>query len=206
MNKNQALYLLLGLLAGSLLTFIWLTNASGAGNFGPMRMFGFRQGLDASVSDGLDQHFIEEMIPHHEGAIEMAQLALERSSRSEIRTLSTAIIESQTAEITQMEDWYRQWYGVEVPLNPSAHMGMGRGMMHGGMMGSQTTDIEALSKAENFDEAFLKEMIPHHQMAVMMAQMLLSGSQRPEMVQLGQDIIAAQEAEIEQMQSWLRSW
>ena len=80
------------------------------------------------------------------------------------------------------------------------------GMMHGGMMGGQTSDIESLKNAANFDEAFLQEMIPHHQMAVMMAQMLLSGSNRPEMEQLGQDIITAQESEIEQMRSWLAEW
>ena len=78
--------------------------------------------------------------------------------------------------------------------------------MHGGMMGGQTPDIESLKNATNFDEAFLQEMIPHHQMAVMMAQMLLSGTNRPEMKQLGQDIITAQEAEIEQMRSWLAEW
>jgi uncharacterized protein (DUF305 family) len=85
-------------------------------------------------------------------------------------------------------------------------MGMGRGMMQGGMMGGKTADIESLRNAANFDEAFLQEMIPHHQMAVMMGQMLLSGTNRPEMKQLAQDIINAQEAEIAQMRSWLEEW
>ncbi len=73
-------------------------------------------------------------------------------------------------------------------------------------MGGTTTDIEALKNASNFDRAFLQEMIPHHQMAVMMSRMLLSGTNRPEMKQLGQDIIKAQEVEIEQMRSWLEEW
>ena len=206
--KNQPLlYGIIGLLAGSLLTVLFVTNTVNTNNYGMMQMMGIRQGTNGSpMVNNLDQHFIEQMIPHHEGAIEMAKLAQERSKRLEILTLAKAIIQSQSQEITQMQTWYKNWYGTEVPVNSTVGMGMGRGMMHGGMMGGQTSDIESLKNAANFDEAFLQEMIPHHQMAVMMAQMLLSGSNRPEMEQLGQDIITAQESEIEQMRSWLAEW
>jgi len=206
--KNQPLlYGIIGLLIGSLLTVLFVTNTVNTNNYGMMQMMGIRQGINGSpMANNLDQHFIEQMIPHHEGAIEMAKLAQERSKRPEILTLAKAIIQSQSQEITQMQTWYKNWYGTEVPVNSTVGMGMGRGMMHGGMMGGQTSDIESLKNAANFDEAFLQEMIPHHQMAVMMAQMLLSGSNRPEMKQLGEDIITAQESEIEQMRSWLAEW
>ncbi len=206
--KNQPLlYGIIGLLIGSLLTVLFVTNTVNTNNYGMMQMMGIRQGTNGSpMANNLDQHFIEQMIPHHEGAIEMAKLAQERSKRPEILTLAKAIIQSQSQEITQMQTWYKNWYGTEVPVNSTVGMGMGRGMMHGGMMGGQTSDIESLKNAANFDEAFLQEMIPHHQMAVMMAQMLLSGSNRPEMKQLGEDIITAQESEIEQMRSWLAEW
>ena len=206
--KNQPLlYGIIGLLIGSLLTVLFVTNTVNTNNYGMMQMMGIRQGINGSpMANNLDQHFIEQMIPHHEGAIEMAKLAQERSKRPEILTLAKAIIQSQSQEITQMQTWYKNWYGTEVPVNSTVGMGMGRGMMHGGMMGGQTSDIESLKNAANFDEAFLQEMIPHHQMAVMMAQMLLSGSNRPEMKQLGDDIITAQESEIEQMRSWLAEW
>ncbi len=169
-----------------------------------MQMMGIRQGTgSSSMANNLDKHFIEQMIPHHEGAIEMAKLAQERSKRPEILTLAKAIIQSQSQEITQMRTWYKLWYKVEVPVDANVGMGMGRGMMQGGIMGGKTADIESLRNAANFDEAFLKEMIPHHQMAVIMAQMLRSGTNRPEMKQLAQDIITAQEAEIAQMRPWL---
>src|SRR3990167_7759441 len=198
MKQAAILYGVIGLLAGVLITVIVTGNVINSNNPGVMRMMGLRQGLD--------KHFIEQMIPHHEGAIEMAKLAQERSRNPEILTLAEAIIQSQSQEINQMQVWYKSWYGVEVPVDSNAGMGMGRGMMHGGMMGGKTADIESLKNAANFDEAFLQEMIPHHQMAVMMAQMLLSGTNRPEMKQLGQDIIDAQEAEIEQMRSLLVEW
>ncbi len=204
--KNQAmLYGVIGLLLGSLLTVVFMTTAVNGNNYGAMQMMGFRQSTGgASFTNNIDKHFIEQMIPHHEGAIEMAKLAQVKSKSPEILALASNIMKSQSEEITQMQTWYRNWYGGDVPVDSSIGMGMGRGMMHGGMMGGQTSDIEALKTAPDFDTAFLEEMIPHHQMAVMMAQMLLSGTNRPEMKQLAQDIIEAQEAEIEQMRSWLR--
>ncbi|MBI5655030.1 DUF305 domain-containing protein [Candidatus Uhrbacteria bacterium] len=189
----------MGLLVGIFLTLLLSASVSNDNNFGMMRMMGFG-------SDNLDRHFIEQMIPHHEGAIEMAKLAQERSKRPEILALAETIIQSQSQEISKMQSWYKKWYGNTIPVNPDAGIGMGRGMMHGGIMGTVVSDIQSLKDATNFDEAFLQEMIPHHQMAVMMAQMLAQGTNRPEMKQLAQDIIKAQETEIEQMRSWLESW
>lgn len=83
--------------------------------------------------------------------------------------------------------------------------GMGGGMMNMGMMGD-STDIETLKTAKPFDKEFIEQMIPHHQMAIMMATMLLRGTNRQEMKTLGQNIIDAQSREIEEMRSWYRSW
>ena len=77
--------------------------------------------------------------------------------------------------------------------------------MHMGMMGTDQ-DMDKLSKATDFDTVFVEEMIPHHQMAVMMASMLKDGTQRSEMKKLAEDIITAQTNEIEQMRAWLTEW
>jgi uncharacterized protein (DUF305 family) len=50
------------------------------------------------------------MIPHHEGAVTMAQDALKKSQRPEIKKLAQAIITSQDAEINQMKQWRKSWY------------------------------------------------------------------------------------------------
>lgn len=158
------------------------------------------------MSANLDQHFIEQMIPHHDDAIAMAELALERATKPEIRTLAENIIAAQTRENGEMRTWYRAWFGGEVPdVFLAMGHGMGSGMMHGGMMGD-VTDVTRLETANPFEQAFIEEMIPHHQMAVMMAQMLKVGSARPEMQKLADDIIAAQTDEINQMRAWYRTW
>ena len=159
-----------------------------------------------------DQHFIMMMIPHHDGAIAMADLALSRARRPEIKALAGRIKASQAAENTQMRAWYRQWYGQDVPVwKPGAGWGWqggmggmggtgGMGMMHGG------TNLTALSTAKDFDRAFLEQMIPHHQMGVMMASMAQTNTQHPELRELQQAMVRAQSEEITQMQEWYRQW
>src|SRR3989344_7040356 len=70
-------------------------------------------GDGSMMEQDIDQHFIVQMIPHHEGAIAMAKIALERSKRSEVLDLANAIIKAQEAEIADMRGWYLSWYGAE---------------------------------------------------------------------------------------------
>ncbi len=202
LQTKSFIYVFAGILIGGLLVWVLVSNAVNNNSTGMMQMMGIRSNNNSSnMTNNIDKHFIEQMIPHHEGAIEMAELALELSNRDEIKILANSIIKSQSEEIDTMKKWYQSWYGTEVPSDPEAGMGMGRGMMHGGMMGDGT-DTASLKNATDFDKAFLEEMIPHHQMAIMMANMLLQGTNRSEMKQLGQDIIDAQAKEIDQMQTW----
>lgn len=207
MTNDQLKYGLGGLLVGGLV--VWLIMGSTT-NYGFRGMMGQRLAPQNQIinSGMMDTHFIEQMIPHHEDAITMANLALTQASRPEIKQLAQAIIDSQSQEIDQMKAWYRDWYGQEVPTG-SQVMGQhgmigGRGM-HMGIMGDET-DLTRLEQAADFDKAFIEEMIPHHQMAVMMASMLKRGTQRPEMEQLTDDIITAQTREIDQMREWYSAW
>jgi uncharacterized protein (DUF305 family) len=147
-----------------------------------------------------DQRFIVMMIPHHDGAIAMADLALTRARRAEIRALAKGIRESQTRENAQMRAWYRQWYGSVVPA--WGPYGMGRGM---GMMGMDTS-LTALRQAPDFDRAFIELMIPHHRMGVMMASMAQINARHPELRALQQDMVRVQSEEIRQMAQWYQDW
>jgi uncharacterized protein (DUF305 family) len=172
----------------------------------------------------IDRHFIEMMIPHHKGAVEMADLALLRAQHPETKKLAEAIKVAQTHEIQQMQTWYKQWYGKEVPAFPMGMemmnrgqrmgqkpspgmMGQGQGMMkmHRDMMGMEM-DLDALKSASDFDKEFIRQMIPHHQMAVKMAQMASGRAAHPEIRTLTQSIIKSQNVEIAKMQGWQQAW
>ena len=153
----------------------------------------------------IDKHFIEQMIPHHDGAVAMAKLALEKSKRPAIKTLANAIIEGQTKEINDMRGWYKNWFSKDVPKGNTGMMG--GGMMSGsGMHMGGDEDMKALETATDFDKAFLEAMIPHHQLALMMVQMLEAGTNRPEMIQLANSITLSQSKEIKDMQGWYIEW
>ena len=175
----------------------------GMGRSGPGRM----------GSQTMDQHFIVMMIPHHDGAIAMADLALTRAGKPEIKALARSIKASQTQENAQMRTWYRQWFGGDVPSWTTAGamgmggmgMGMGGAMGMGGGMGMGTS-LAALKNAADFDRAFIEQMIPHHRMGVMMASMAQTNSQHPQLRAMQQAMVKAQSQEIEQMTQWYRSW
>lgn len=202
MRQEKYIYGVIGIMLGAL--FMWIASPM-------LPQPGSRIGFSrVSVSsDALDAHFIEQMIPHHEDAITMAKLAEKKAKTKEVQQLAKAIITSQGAEIDQMQSWYKEWFGRELDADKStmAHHSMmgGKNSMHMGMMGDESDSIR-LENASNFDVAFVEDMIPHHQMAVMMANMLKDGSNRPEMKKMADDIIAAQTKEINDMRSWLQSW
>jgi len=154
-----------------------------------------------------DQHFMVMMIPHHDGAIAMAELALTRAKRPQLKALAQKIKASQTAENAQMRRWYREWYGTDVPAWTAGGMGTGHPGMGTGMgMPGMATSLEALKLAPDFDRAFIEQMIPHHRMGVMMASHAQWNTQHPELRELEAAMVRVQSQEIEQMARWYRQW
>lgn len=86
---------------------------------------------------------------------------------------------------------------------PDGSMMSGNGMQ--GTMNGMTMGLEGKT-GDALDKAFLAEMIIHHEGAVEMAQTLLKGTKRPELIKLGNDIIIAQTGEIQMMKQWQRDW
>lgn len=73
-------------------------------------MHDMNAGLVGKTGDAFDQAFLAEMIVHHEGAVEMAELALTNAKHEEIKNLASLIIEAQNKEITEMKSWQKNWY------------------------------------------------------------------------------------------------
>ncbi|WP_111719358.1 DUF305 domain-containing protein [Homoserinimonas sp. OAct 916] len=151
---------------------------------------------DANTADVM---FTTMMIPHHEQAVEMADMVLAKNGiDSQVTALAEQIKAAQGPEIETMRGWLEAW-GVD------SNSGMG-GMNHGdGMMTG--TDMDALDRASG-DEAsrlFLEQMIQHHEGAIQMAESEVDTGQNPDVVALAQRMDDAQTAEITTMRTILTS-
>jgi len=145
-----------------------------------------------------DGRFIDAMVPHHQGAIAMAKVALKNAEHEEIKELSQNIISSQQAEIEELKAIKKEEFGTSnVPMEMSQERMRGMGMM---------MDPQELANKEPFDRAFIDAMIPHHQSAIEMAEVANEKSKNPRMKELAQNITSAQKREIEQMKGWRREW
>jgi uncharacterized protein (DUF305 family) len=144
-----------------------------------------------------DIAFATGMIPHHQQAVKMAQLAEEQAVTPEIKSLAERIRSAQQAEIDQMTAWLTAW-GVPVPSGEHG----GHGSVPGMMTDEQMNQLRQLTGRE-FERQFLLMMIEHHQGAIEMARTELNTGANAEAKALAQRIITDQQAEITEMQGLL---
>ncbi len=154
--------------------------------------------MDGGSMMDADVMFAQMMIPHHEQAVVMSDLALDpaRGASPEVVALAERIRGAQAPEIEQM----RAWLDAEDAGMGGDHSG------HGGMEGMLSDEqIATLGAAEgaDFDRLFLEGMIAHHEGAVAMAEDVKANGDDPELTALADQIIAAQEQEIAEMRALL---
>lgn len=156
-----------------------------------------------AASQPFDLQFLDTMIHHHQGAIEMAQMALGKTQNAELKTFAQKIIDDQKKEIAEMKDWREKWYAGKPAAINMEMPGMADSMKM--MMGDEMKKMEAVTGKE-FDLMFLDMMTPHHAGAVTMAKDALTKAERAEIKTLANTIISAQEKEIAQMNGWKAKW
>jgi uncharacterized protein (DUF305 family) len=128
----------------------------------------------------------------------MAEVALENAEHDEIKELSRNIVSTQQAEIEELKSIKKEEFGTsQVPMEMSPSQMRGMGMM---------MNPQELANREPFDKAFIDAMIPHHQSAIYMAQVAHEESKIPAIKELAENIVSAQQREIEQMKQWRQQW
>ncbi len=137
--------------------------------------------------------FLEDMIDHHMMAVMTAELCVDRAVHADLRSLCEQIIATQSQEIEMMQDWLAEWYGVthQPEMTPGAMKRIER--------------LATLDGAE-FEIQFMEMMIRHHRGAIKEAEQCLRRAYHEELVDLCEEIIAAQQAEIVLMETWLCEW
>ncbi len=165
-----------------------------------------------------DVAFATDMIQHHAQALSMVDLTLERPLDPEVAALAEQVRDAQAPEIELMSDWLVDW-DEDVPATMRDHSNAGHGDhsaaeamegmgqdgtsdMPGMLTADQLAELEDAGDAE-FEDLWLELMIAHHEGAVQMAeQQAAEGTYRPA-VELAEDVVASQTAEIEQMRELL---
>ena len=143
-----------------------------------------------------DVMFAQMMIPHHEQAIEMSEIALDPASGASaaIQDLAIRIRDAQDPEIELMKGFLTTW---GAPVNPED--GMDHSSMMEGMLTVEELDELAGLQGSEFDVRWAQAMIAHHKGAVAMAEDVLSDGKNAETRKLAEEIIANQQAEIDEL-------
>jgi len=171
-----------------------------------------------SQANATDSAFVQQMIPHHEMAVQMARSAQQQAQHPQIKTLAGDIIAAQTREIAQLKPIARK-IGVTPDQMPAGGDQMGMGATGGSHMNADASalglsmdqmgmsmNMSALDTARPFDRAFVDMMIPHHQGAIRMARAELAKGRNPQLRTIATAIIAQQTKEITDMNSWRAAW
>ena len=154
---------------------------------------------NAAAAD-YDLQFIDTMIVHHQGAVDMAKMLPGKAEHAEIKKLGIVIIAAQEREIGEMKAWRDKWFAGKPPA-----INMELAGMNASMAGMDMKKLGSLS-GNAFDLEFIKQMIPHHEGAIAMAQEALKRSQKDEVKTLAGIIIKEQQGEIDEMKRWQGEW
>ena len=157
---------------------------------------------ESAAFNNADVTFVQGMIPHHRGALTMAQMADGRAEAPRVVDLANRIEAAQEPEIETMTGWLEEW-GEPLPEEDMGGMDHGSGGMD--MEGMSEEDMTALdsSSGAEFDRMFLDMMIPHHQGAVEMAETEIADGSDQDAVEMAREIVESQTAEIQEMQTLL---
>ena len=193
-RKNSAFFK--GAIAGLVVLIIAfaLSGCSDSSNMG-MEHEGHSSGASSDLSSD-EIMFLQMMIPHHQQAIDISDLAITKSADAELLALAKSIRDEQAAEIVTMKAWLD---AAGADLDPGHSMGHGMG----GMLGDSELAALKAATGKSFDLLWLKGMTGHHDGAIDMAAMI-ENAKNPEIKSFGQAIVSSQSEQNKAMAAMLK--
>lgn len=167
----------------------------GAGGSGMMRsdMQAMMNTMCQASPMQFDEMFLQNMIRHHVGALELSRLALRKARHSELRHFAQRVIDTQSRQNKQFGIWLRDWYNasaqpIAVPMDQN-----------------NVNRLRSLSGCQ-FEIQYMQMMIVHHQQAVQMADIAQQKAAHAELKVAASKIAASQSGEIDRLHHWLSAW
>jgi uncharacterized protein (DUF305 family) len=145
-----------------------------------------------------DMAFARNMVPHHEQAVELAQMVPTNTTNQQLVGLANQVISTQVPENKAFQVWLMQWQDVEG--NDASSQG---GIPMAGMVDRRTMERLRSLTGPAFDHLWLTSMIDHHKGAVAMAHDEVAQGKNRDLIYLAQRIISGQQAEIDEMKRML---
>ena len=155
------------------------------------------KGMMAAPTGKPDLDFMQGMIPHHQGAIEMSKVVLQFGKDAEVKALAENVIKAQEGEIALMKVWLEKTDKSTLVESPEAAKG------NTDTMNTMMKNM-SMTYSDDADVDYIKGMIPHHQGAIDMAKVALQYAKDPDVLKLAGEVVKAQEGEISFMQDWLK--
>lgn len=155
------------------------------------QMDGAMSDLENLKGEEFEVAYVNQIIPHHKGALEMAQAVVDRAPNQEVRDAAARIIEDQQREIEELTTFLRDTYGREV--KPDQRMAMDSSMM------------EQMASADPAmaEQMFLLGMREHHETAIEMGEIALEKAQSEEILTQAENMVSSQRAEQEEFAGYL---
>ena len=174
-----------------------MANASDSTKAYETAMAAMMKGMMMPMTGKPDLDFVQGMMPHHQGAIDMAKVVLQYGKDPEIKKLAEGVVKAQEGEIAFMKDWLVKEGQAAFPVVPDSAKANEQAMSV--MMKSMSATYSG-----DADVDFVNGMIPHHQGAIDMAKVAQQFAKDPSLLKLAGDILGAQEGEITFMKDWLK--
>lgn len=168
-------------------------------------------GAGAAVS--FDQQYIDLMAPLGQASLEMANIARTRAQKPEVQQLAREIAAGQEADVKQLQNWRKSWFGSD-QTPPTSAVPLPGGVPLPDLAADPATGTADLTRgveslratSEPFDRAFLDQMIRQHESALAVSKVVPDRAQHPELPRFAGDIVATQGRQLEQMRAWRQSW
>jgi len=147
-----------------------------------------------------DVEFAQMMIPHHQQALAMSELAAAKAEDTDIKAIAQEITAAQQPEIATLTGWLASWG--QPTSQPGGHHMPGMDTMPGMMTDEQMSRLRSTS-GKDFDRAYAELMISHHNGAIEMADQVLGTTSDADVKAFAQRVVAAQTAEVSRLQKIL---